>query len=261
MLEDVRTVLWKEWRERRAMQGRGRLGKVAREFGYLPGLVLPLQIGRAWVETPVALVTVMVAPIMVFVVIADAIAGERERRTLETLLASRLPDCAILYGKLAAAVAFALIGVAVFIFPSLVIINLIYGRGHLLLYPLPVWIGVPLPAPLTALLMSAVGVRVSMRAPTVRQASLTLSLMLMLVFVLGPLLLVLVAALLAVGIGFALSLAPFSVPHDPAGLADVARRFGWVLALAVAAWLLLAANLIILAITTARFTRPELMLD
>jgi ABC-type Na+ efflux pump permease subunit len=34
--------------------------------------------------------------------ITDSIAGERERQTLETLLASRLPDRAILLGKVAA---------------------------------------------------------------------------------------------------------------------------------------------------------------
>ena len=38
--------------------------------------------------------------------IADSFAGERERHTLETLLASRLSDRAILFGKIAACIAY-----------------------------------------------------------------------------------------------------------------------------------------------------------
>ena len=44
---------------------------------------------------------------MVSSLVADSFAGERERHTLETLLASRLPDRAILAGKLLVPVAVA----------------------------------------------------------------------------------------------------------------------------------------------------------
>ena len=44
---------------------------------------------------------------MIISFIGDAIAGERERHTLETLLASRMPDRAILLGKVIAIVLYA----------------------------------------------------------------------------------------------------------------------------------------------------------
>ena len=68
------------------------------------GVFLPLQNGASWVTSPITMVYWAWMPLMLVTgVIADSFAGERERHTLETLLASRLPDRAILLGKVAAA--------------------------------------------------------------------------------------------------------------------------------------------------------------
>jgi ABC-2 type transport system permease protein len=69
------------------------------------GAYLPLQIGRALVEGPWSLLASVFIPMMlVGMMIPESFAGERERHTLGTLLASRLPDRAILFGKVAVAV-------------------------------------------------------------------------------------------------------------------------------------------------------------
>jgi ABC-2 type transport system permease protein len=257
MIDDVLTVLWKEWKEVLAQYGRGKLGKAGLALSFLPGLLIPLQFGRAWVETPAALTTLLIAPLTAFVIVADTIAGERERHTLETLLASRLPDRAILYGKLGAAVVFELLIVLGFIIPPLVLINLIFGRGELLVYPLVVWLGVVLLAPLLSVLLSAIGLLVSMRAPSVRQAQLTLTVLIFVLFVAGPLLLV----LLVVGIVFVFSLGAITFPSEARALAEGALDLGWPLALLAAMALLLAADAVVLRIAERRFTRTRLVLD
>ena len=64
-------------------------------------IYLPLQARDAWVNGPIPLVPATLMPVMlVGLTIADSFAGERERHTLPTLLASRLSDRAILIGKI-----------------------------------------------------------------------------------------------------------------------------------------------------------------
>ncbi len=64
-------------------------------------IYLPLQARDAWVNGPIPLVPATLMPVMlVGLTIADSFAGERERQTLPTLLASRLSDRAILIGKI-----------------------------------------------------------------------------------------------------------------------------------------------------------------
>ncbi|PJF23668.1 MAG: ABC-2 type transporter, partial [Phototrophicales bacterium] len=68
------------------------------------GIVIPIQNGRDWVTSPM---NIMVWGWMPFLwvsgIVADLFAGERERHTLEALLATRLSDQSILFGKLLAA--------------------------------------------------------------------------------------------------------------------------------------------------------------
>ena len=57
------------------------------------GVFLPLQSGAEWVQSPATVFYWGWVPLMlVGGAVADSFAGERERHTLETLLASRLPD-------------------------------------------------------------------------------------------------------------------------------------------------------------------------
>jgi ABC-2 type transport system permease protein len=117
--------------------------------------------------------------IVVQSIIADSFAGERERHTLETLLASRLSDRAILFGKVAAAVAYGwavgLIGAVV----QAVVAN--FSQKHasagagLAFYPAGSVVAIVVLALLMALLASSVGCLVSLRAANTRQAQLNLS--------------------------------------------------------------------------------------
>src|SRR5688500_3397695 len=104
---DAFSIVWQEWREVMGQRGlRGKSG-ILLNIGVFGG-VLPLQFGPEWVTRPgSAIVWSWVPMYLVMTVITDAFAGERERHTLETLLATRLSDHAILFGKIIAAIAYA----------------------------------------------------------------------------------------------------------------------------------------------------------
>jgi ABC-2 type transport system permease protein len=183
MVTDLWTVVWKEWKEffimRGGMRG-GTLGLLV--FIAVFSIYLPLQTGPAWVQSPMLLVYWAWVPLfLVTSVIADSFAGERERRTLATLLASRISDRAILFGKVAAGVAYGWGFTLINLFLGLAMVNLVYGHGRLLLYPPAVGLGVLGLSLLGATLAASAGVLVSLRAATVKHAQQTLSFAIMLV--------------------------------------------------------------------------------
>lgn len=108
MIADILTMMWKEWRELvfHPASLRSTLA-TAVVLIVLLGVVFPLRIGPAWVNSPLYLAYWGWVPsVLVSTLIADSFAGERERHTLDTLLASRLGDLAVLLGKIAASVAY-----------------------------------------------------------------------------------------------------------------------------------------------------------
>lgn len=179
MIADIRTVVWKEWKEILSWGGsRGKVGILI--FVGVFGIFLPLQMGRAWVESPMVLAYWACVPLfLVTSVIADSFAGERERHTLETLLASRLSDRAILFGKVGAAVGYGVGMTWLSLLLGLVTANLAHGQGKLLLYPVTMGLGIVGLSLLGASLAAGAGVLVSLRAATVRQAQQTLSIAIM----------------------------------------------------------------------------------
>jgi ABC-2 type transport system permease protein len=185
MITDAVTVFRKEWKE--IVSGAGGRGRISILIVVLVfGFLLPLQLGRTWAESPVLLAYWAWVPMfLVISVIADSFAGERERHTLETLLASRLPDQAILVGKIAAAMAYGVGITWVSLVLGTVTVTLSHGHGHFIIFPalhLGGIIGLSL---LGSALAACVGVLVSLRAETVRQAQQTLSIvMLVLLFAL-----------------------------------------------------------------------------
>jgi ABC-2 type transport system permease protein len=180
MMADIGTIMWKEWKEILSWGGsRGKVGLLV--FVGVFGIFLPLQMGRAWVESPMVLAYWAWVPLfLVTSVIADSFAGERERHTLETLLASRLSDRAILFGKVGAAVGYGVGITWLSLLLGLVTANLARGQDRLLLYPLTVGLGIVGLSLLGAGLAAGAGVLVSLRAATVRQAQQTLSIAIML---------------------------------------------------------------------------------
>ncbi len=245
MIRDIRTVAWKELRELVWLGGTLRGGRLSLfVLLFMFGVFLPYQSGRAWVESPSTLFYWAWIPLMlVGGAVADSFAGERERHTLETLLASRLPDRAILLGKVLAAVGYGWSLVMAMLVLGLVTVNLTAGRGQPLLYSWYIGIGSPVMALLGAGLAAGAGIFVSLRAPTVRQAAQTLNvaiLLLMFVPILG------IQAL----------------PDTwKIALIKGTARVGVGGVIAGAAALLAAVDAALLAAAMARFRRSRLILD
>jgi ABC-2 type transport system permease protein len=178
MIRDVHTMIWKEWKEFLVQGGRSRKGRLF-TVGIpiaIFGIFIPWRAGPEYVNNLGSLIVPALMPLLfTMAIVSDSFAGERERHTLETLLASRLSDEAILFGKLAAAVLFAG-GMFVFMMTlGLIGVNLAHSDGRLLLFPLNRVIAVLVLDFLLAAFVSAGGVLVSLRAATVRQAMQTLN--------------------------------------------------------------------------------------
>jgi len=238
-MSDAGAVAWKEWRELIGQRGlSGKQGIVL--FAVTFGILLPLMNGRAWITSPMtALAWSWVPMFLVMTVIADAFAGERERHTLETLLASRLSDGAILFGKMGAAIGYAGILTVVCLILGLLTVNLAHRQSGLVLYAPSVILAMCVLGLLGAVFVAAMGVLISLRAATVRQAQQTLGAVIM-VFLLVP-----------VGL---VTLLPTAWTHsmnlDAVGAARLA-------VLGLAAFAALDAGVVILAM--AKFARTRLV--
>ena len=176
-MSDLLTMMWKESKDLLFQGGWRALIRPALLIGIM-GVYLPLQFGLQWLElSPVAIIVILWIPFFIIInFIGDAIAGERERHTLETLLASRIPDRAILLGKVIVTVGYswgmALGGLLL----GLVLVNLFNGNGSWTFYhPLDLLLETLALSLLTSLLGASAGVLVSLRAATVRQAQQILS--------------------------------------------------------------------------------------
>ena len=111
MIGDITTIMTKEWREFFISGGSRRTGLIfVLIIVAIFGFYLPYRAGQTLLASPwIVVLYSFVLPVQLMTnIIADAIAGERERHTLETLLASRLSDRAIILGKLGAAVGYSL---------------------------------------------------------------------------------------------------------------------------------------------------------
>src|SRR5512138_76475 len=108
MIVDTLTVASKELREILSFgDARGRSTFSLLVLILIFGIVIPLQNGPEWVNSPINMMVWGWMPFLwVSGVVADLFAGERERHTLESLLATRLSDQSILFGKLLAALAY-----------------------------------------------------------------------------------------------------------------------------------------------------------
>ena len=174
MIADIKTILWKEFRElfqaRQGMFGRGGWISIAITVGLL-GVLIPIQAGEDWVSSPIHMIWWVWVPfLMVTYIVTDTFAGERERHTLETLLASRLPDKTILFGKITSVVLYGW-GIAIIgLITGLITVNLAAGKGRLLMYSPEATLAIFTLSFLFSLLSSAVGVLISLRSSTVRQA-------------------------------------------------------------------------------------------
>ena len=167
MLTDLSTMIWKEMKLLVGAGGRGRWSYVL--VGFF-GIVAPLLLGQQWVDSPFSAALSAIFPILLVASwVADTFAGERERHTLETLLATRLSDRALLFGKILTIAGYAwLLGVATMVV-GLVTLNLAHPGPALLLYPADIAVGSLIFSLLLVLLVASLGVLISLRASSVRQ--------------------------------------------------------------------------------------------
>jgi ABC-2 type transport system permease protein len=192
MFADLNTMIWKEIR----VQFRGRTKKSSFLRQLLAPVVLagvfPITWGADWVNEFPALIIAFITPaLIVGIMIPDSFAGERERHTLDTLLASRLPDRAVLFGKMlppvltgwGAALGFNLI--------SLIVVNLAHGGDGILFYSPQIAGGILFLSFLSATLMAGGGVLTSLSAASAQEAAQKL-----MMFILVPAMLIQIVPLL-----------------------------------------------------------------
>jgi len=237
-MNDLWTMMWKESKDLLFQGGWRALIRPVLLVGIL-GVYLPLQSGLQWLElSPIEMFVVLWIPFFVIITfIGDAIAGERERHTLETLLASRISDRAILLGKVITTVGYAWGMALVGLLLGLVLVNLFSGHGSWAFYThVDLLLEALALSLLTSLLGVSGGVLISLRSATVRQAQQILS----------------VGTLVLVGGGF---LALKAVPAQ--AISSLSTSQIWLIAMAVIAVL----DAILLGVSLVSFQRSRLILS
>lgn len=192
-MSDVGTVLWKETREAYLRKGRpSQAAWSAASLVLLGGVVVPFVAAGLMRDVDDAdaerlLVTAivvgggMIGALFVGLtlppsIVLDQFAGERERHTMETLLAGPLPDRAILWGKLLVPVlGAASLATAMGLLQGLVLLALVGSGGILALLLAPAF---GLAALAVALPASAAGAAIGIKAKSVKAAQQTYGLLL-----------------------------------------------------------------------------------
>lgn len=245
-MTDIVTIVAKELNE--YWKARGSLR--ARLIAFLPlliifGIYFPLQQREMWTAAPfVPGVYFMWLPFFLAGgTAADSFAGERERHTLETLLATRLSDRDIFLGKVLAVVTYSLSVTWACATLAWITLNVTRRGGPFFMFGASALALIVVGGLLVGLLMTAVGVLASLRAASVRAAAQWFSLATLALFIGGPLLLQALPASIRDAIGRALETANLTAVGIGAALA------------------VLAVDVALLAIGIARFQRTRLILE
>jgi ABC-2 type transport system permease protein len=246
MLDDILTMIWKEFKEILQGSSRSKSGGLLRMLVpiALVGVLLPTRMGGEYLTSPAPLFGLAwILPMVGIALTVDAFAGERERRTLETLLASRLSDEAILLGKLSASVLYAWSLMIASLMLAVVTVNVTHPNGTLQIFSARYAVGLVGFGLLMAMFVCSLAVLVSLRASTVRQASQNLAFGMMAIYFAGI-------------FGFQ----ALSRPHRALLMQAVAGEHVMRTAL-VALAVLVTANVTLLGAAKARFKRARLILD
>ncbi len=238
-MSDLWTMIWKEWKDVLFQGGGWRAWIRPLVMLGLAGVYVPLQIGSLWLDLSLnALFVLLWVPFfLIMSLMGDAFAGERERHTLETLLASRMPDRSILLGKVFIAVAYGMGLILGSLLLGLVLVNLTRSGGTWQFYPPNLLLGVIILGVAVSTLGAGAGALVSLRSQTVRQATQVLSI--------GTL-------VLTVGVGFAASTL---LPKD------FFARYSTDQILIFAIVLVALVDVVLLAFAIVRFQRSKLILS
>lgn len=245
MKDDILTVIWKERKGLFRVRGRRAQALLGMFSPVLLAIYFPLQEGVEWVQSPLSLLLAFVAPlVLVGISIPDSFAGERERHTLPTLLASRLSDRAILFGKIITSVAFGWGVTLMLLVVSLVTVNVANWGGHILVYKPSILLADLAFSFLVAMLTAAAGVLFSLRAATVQEAQQTL----MAVLLIPPMI---------------LQFAVFAIMGSDSGkarLQEVLGTLSFEQIILVIVAVLLVLDVVLLMAAMARFKRARLIL-
>jgi len=238
-MSDLNTVMWKETRSWLRYQGSKTRTFMTLASPLFIAIYLPLETGTDWTEGYLSLIMAFLVPTMIAgLTVPDSFAGEKERNTLPTLLTTRLPDRAILFGKMLFGIIMAWAAGLLMLVISLIAANISYTEGGFLFYSpsvLGAYLGFSL---LMAILTTGAGVLISMRSKTAQEASqLLISILLM-----PPMLFGLLATMLI----------------RRSNILETVD--GTLILLAVAAVLLVATVLLVLA-AMRRFQRSRLVFD
>lgn len=178
MIEDILTIMWKEYKLMlRSSGSRWKSIAILVTPVALFGVIFPIQFREDWLTGYWSLAVAVATPmLLIATIIAESFAGERERHTLETLLASRLSDRAILFGKLISSLLFGW-GMTLFLLiVSLGMVNVFSWKGKFLFYqPEIFWIDIAISL-LVSGMVSSLGILISLRSPTVQNAAQTIML-------------------------------------------------------------------------------------
>jgi ABC-2 type transport system permease protein len=246
MNADFTIVLWKEWKEivlERSGSGAGRFRPLF--LIAVLGIFVPFRMGPERFFNPLGLLMpTFFSAIVITAVIADSFAGERERHTLETLLASRLSDRSILFGKIAACIAYGWLISLSCILAGTITVNAMNWHGQILMFhDAASWLILLLGPPLLGGVIATAGVLVSLRAATVRGAQQTLSIAL---------------GVTLMGTAFGSSLLP---AEWRAGFGQILFAWSPTNLVLAALGFLLVLDLALLLAGMARFQRSKLVLD
>jgi len=240
MLSDIYTVMWKESRSWLRYQGSKSRTLITLITPLFIAVLLPWQIGASWIDGYICLFLAFLVPTMIAgLTVPDSFAGEKERNTLPTLLASRLPDRAILFGKMLFGILLGWAAGLLVLVISLISANISFGGEQLLFYSpavLGAYLGFSL---MMATLTAGAGVLISMQAKSAQEANQ----LLISILLLFPLMLGMASTMFLRG------------KEDALANLDIPR-----ILLVVAAVLLIATVLLVLA-AMRRFQRSKLVFD
>lgn len=244
MKDDILPVIWKERKGLFRVRGRRAQALLAMFSPVLLAIYFPWQEGAEWVQSPLSLLLAFVAPlVLVGISIPDSFAGERERHTLPTLLASRLSDRAILLGKIITSVAYGWGVTLILLMVSLVTVNVANWDGHILVYKPSILLADLAFSFLVAMLTAAAGVLFSLRAATAQEAQQTL----MAVLLIPPMI---------------LQFAVFAIMGSDSGkalLQEVLGTLSFEQIILVIVAVLLVLDVVLLVTAMARFKRARLI--
>ena len=179
MRNDILTVMWKESKSLlRYSDNRWKGIAILVTPIALFGILIPLQFGEKWLTGSWSLAISTFTPLLLIAAtIAESFAGERERHTLETLLASRLPDRAILFGKWFTSVLFGWGITFVLLCVSLLVVNLLDETAGFRFFQPNIFVLDILASLLVSGFVSGLGILISLRSATVQATSQSLMLM------------------------------------------------------------------------------------